>query len=987
MDYKLKIGDSLCGYNVTQANELPEINSQYYKLTHAKTGAEHVHIKNKDRENTFSVAFKTIPRDSTGIAHILEHTVLCGSKKFPVRDPFFSMIKRSLNTFMNAFTASDWTMYPFSTQNKKDFYNLMDVYLDAAFFPDLDELSFKQEGHRIETDENNPEASKLIYKGVVYNEMKGAMSSPDQVMVRSLLNALYPSTTYRFNSGGEPSAIPKLTHAHLKQFHARHYHPSNAFFYTYGDLALKDHLEFIEAKILDRFKKINPDTDVPSQPLWKHPKSVEYKYPLSKNEEPTEKFQVCVAWLTTDIKDSFEVLTLILLSQILLGNSGSPLRKELIESQLGTALSSGTGFDSDLRDTFFACGLKDVKAENTKKIETIILDVMESLVEKGIDPKMIESAIHQVEFRRKEITNTPYPYGIKLLLAFSGTWFHGGNPEDILLLDRHLTRIHDEISKGGFFESKIKKYFLDNPHRVTLTLAPDQTMEERENKETEKELAVIRNNMAQTDLAKIKNDVADLKSLQESDEDTSCLPTLEIQDIPPEIQTVEKADQYKSLPADFYSQPTSGIMYFSAATGINEIPENLLPLIPFFCTTLTRVGTAVHDYTEIAQLIDTHTGGVGLTAHASTGFRETTCIPFVTLNGKCLVRKQGKMFELIDEFVNKFNFSDLKRLKSILLEYQAGMESMIVQSGHRLAISLASRNFSFAGALNEEWYGIHQLQTIKQITSILSGDEKSDKKLQKLSDDLAAIANILFKPDNMRIALIGEDKTLKIIADSKAPLLMRTSKGSSSKGFRAPDIQIDSQIPREGWSTSTSVSFVAAAFKTVCMGHKDSPALAVISKMMRSMYLHREIREKGGAYGGFSTYSPESGMFCLASYRDPHIAATLKAFDGAAAFIRSGNYSEEDIKEAILQVCSDIDNPDSPGMAAQKAFYRNIIGLSDKARKKYKEMLLEVTSGMIKKTAKIYFSGNMSEKAVAVISGEEKLKKVNTKLNLELRRI
>ena len=479
MEDKLKKGDTLFGYHVIQANELPEINSKYYRLAHKRTGAEHIHIENKDKENTFSVAFKTIPRDSSGIAHILEHTALCGSKKFPVRDPFFSMIKRSLNTFMNAFTASDWTMYPFSTQNRKDFYNLMDVYLDAAFFPNLDELSFKQEGHRMETDENDPEELKLIYKGVVYNEMKGAMSSPDQVMVRSLLNALYPDTTYRFNSGGEPAVIPELTHSHLKKFHARHYHPSNAFFYTYGDLDIRDHLEFIESKILDQFEKIDPGTDVPSQSRWNNPKEAKYYYPLSKNEAPGEKFQVSVAWLTADIKDAFEILTLGLLSQILLGNSGSPLRKKLIESELGTALSSGTGFDSDLRDTFFACGLKDVKEENIKKIEAIIFDVMNDLTEKGIDPKLIDSAIHQVEFRRKEITNSPYPYGIKLLLAFSSSWFHGGSPEDILLLDKTLTKINKEISKGGFFERKIKEYFIDNPHRITLTLAPDQRMEEK----------------------------------------------------------------------------------------------------------------------------------------------------------------------------------------------------------------------------------------------------------------------------------------------------------------------------------------------------------------------------------------------------------------------------------------------------------------------------------------------------------------------------
>ena len=340
----LKADDYINDYRIERIESLKEISSIFYELKHAGTGAKHIHISNSDAENTFSVAFKTVPKDSTGVAHILEHTVLCGSKKYPVRDPFFSMLKRSLSTFMNAFTASDWTMYPFSTQNRKDFYNLMGVYLDAAFFPRLDELSFKQEGHRLEI-ENNPdsydsEAYQLFYKGVVYNEMKGAMSSPDQVMVRSILHALYPSTTYRYNSGGDPAEIPSLSYEQLKEFHRRHYHPSNAFFYTYGGIPLKDHLAFIEAKVLKRFNRIDSETDVDSQPRWRRPQSVSCPYPFNRNEDASKKCQVCVAWLTADIRDTFEVLALTLLEQILLGNSASPLRKALIDLGLGSLMPS-----------------------------------------------------------------------------------------------------------------------------------------------------------------------------------------------------------------------------------------------------------------------------------------------------------------------------------------------------------------------------------------------------------------------------------------------------------------------------------------------------------------------------------------------------------------------------------------------------------------------------------------------------------------------
>ena len=404
----LKTGARIDKYRINRIESLKEISSVFYELEHLSTGARHVHISNADAENTFSVAFKTVPRDSTGVAHILEHTVLCGSKRYAVRDPFFSMLKRSLSTFMNAFTASDWTMYPFSTQNTKDFYNLMGVYLDATFFPRLEKLSFKQEGHRLEI-ENDPTGNRLVYKGVVYNEMKGAMSSPDQVMVRSILKSLYPSSTYRYNSGGDPAEIPSLSYEQLKAFHRRHYHPSNAFFYTYGNLPLKDHLAFIEAQALNQFERIDPDTVVNSQPRWDHPQSVSYSYPFNPKEDDSQKCQICLAWLTADIQDTFDVLVLTLLEQILLGNSASPLRKALIDSALGSALCDGTGFDADNRDTLFVAGLKDVKQAAADKIEKIITEVFRDLVENGIDKTLIDSAIHQIEFHRKEITNTPSP--------------------------------------------------------------------------------------------------------------------------------------------------------------------------------------------------------------------------------------------------------------------------------------------------------------------------------------------------------------------------------------------------------------------------------------------------------------------------------------------------------------------------------------------------------------------------------------------------
>jgi Zn-dependent M16 (insulinase) family peptidase len=975
----LRQGQRVSQYLIKRVVALERINSFYYELEHLKTGARHVHVSRMDAENTFSVAFKTVPQNSTGVAHILEHSVLCGSQRFPVRDPFFSMLKRSLSTFMNAFTASDWTMYPFSTQNKKDFFNLMDVYLDAAFFPKLDELSFKQEGHRLEIEgdfkADDPEAFRLAYKGVVYNEMKGAMSSPDQVMIRSIQKQLYPSTTYHFNSGGDPAEIPSLTYGQLKKFHRRHYHPSNAFFYTYGNLPLADTLGFIHETVLKKFRRMAPHTGVPRQSRWRKPRMGTFSYPLQPSEDPSKKCQVCVAWLTADIKNSFDVLTLSLLEQVLLGNSAAPLRKALIDSGLGSALCDGSGFDADNRDTLFVSGLKDVEEASAEKIEAIIFEVLTDLADNGIDRKLIDSAIHQIEFHRKEITNTPYPYGIKLLLTFAGPWLHGGDPVKILRFEADLKKLRKRMQQGPFFENQLKKYFLNNAHRSRLTMVPDQQMEFHETVRVQSELEKIKQNLTHNEIEKIRQDAKALQLQQETVGDVSCLPTLQIEDIPAFVPTVKETAFDRKSSVTFYNQPTSGIFYFAASTGTGVLTRELIPWAPFFCYALTRAGTSLHHYTEMAKRIDAYTGGIGLATHARTRYDQgSTCLPFISFSGKCLVRNQEKMFEIIQEFIAHYDFSDQARLRNLLNEYRAGLQSMVVHNGHRLAISVASRNFSAARALGEAWSGIHQLKTIKQMT-----DNLSEKKLSALSQKLMRIGNRLLARKNFKMALIGDKTSLAPAGNSAAAIFEQLREGKDD-GFGPPRISLDDKILREGWSTSTAVSFAALTFETVRIIHADAPALAVISKLLRSMYLHREIREKGGAYGGFAIYSPEDGLFGFGSYRDPHIVGTLKVYDAAADFIRAGSYSAEDVKEAILQVCSEIDKPDPPGPAARKAFYRKIVSLSDEIRSQFKTRLLTLTRRDVKQAAEKYFDIQSAKRAVAVISNEEKLKKANQQL-------
>ena len=977
-------------FHMQRITPLPAINATCIEFEHVATGAKFIHIDIDDQENTFGVALKTVPEDSTGVAHILEHTVLCGSKDYPVRDPFFSMLKRSLSSFMNAFTSSDWTMYPFSTQNEKDYYNLMSVYLDAVFYPNIERLSFKQEGHRldIETERSDDGQEgdtvwRLAYKGVVYNEMKGAMSSPDQVCRRSLLNALYPDTTYRYNSGGDPADIPSLTHEQLLAFHRRYYHPSNAFFYSYGSFDLISQISFIQEKVLQHFDKIDPKTDVPPQSRWESPREATYYYPLSAQEDAQKKCQVCLAWLTADIKDTYDVLVLTLLEDILLGNAASPMRKALIDSGLGSSLSDAAGYDPDNRDTLFSFGLKDVEETSADEIKDIIWSVLEKLSTDGIDQRLIDAALHQLEFHRKEITNTPYPYGLKLFLTFCGSWFHGGDPTRVLQFDADVERLRKEVEKGGFFEQKIKDYFLENPHRVLYKLLPDHEMSQKEEVRIEKELEAVKSKLSASDLEHIKQDAATLEKLQDTEEDLSSLPTLKREDIPSTVKTVSASGQFQPIIGSCYEASTAGIFYYSAALGMGSISKELIPLIPFFCYVFNKMGTSKRDYVDMAKRMNAFTGGVGIGAHArSVADGNGQYIPFMLLEGKCLSRNLGKMYDILEEFTLHHDFSNQDRLGQLLREYQSGLESMIVQNGHRLAMSLAARQFLPQAALSETWFGVSQLQFIKSLVSDLN-----DNRISTVMGDLSTIANKLFTTGNFTSAYIGETADIETsLSFDKAYFdkLPQDPNGKVTPEFKPLEMDMTAgELPREGWYTSSSVSFVAKTFKAVPIGHPDAPALAVISKLLRSLFLHREIREKGGAYGGFSLYSSEDGLFSFASYRDPHIVRTLDTFKGAAQFIRSGKITDQDINEALLQVCSEIDKPDPPGPAARKGFLRTIISLTDDTRRQYKKDLLALDKQRVLAVAEKYFGPEKPDKkdhAVAVISGKELLDSANEKL-------
>ncbi len=969
------IGTRKHGFTVTGVTPLPEINITLMELQHDRTGARMVHLAANDPNNLFAVGFRTPPDDSTGVAHILEHTTLCGSKRFPVRDPFFSMLKRSLNTFMNAMTASDWTLYPFSSQNKKDFYNLLDIYLDATFFPLLNERDFRQEGHRMEFESQEDPETPLVYKGVVYNEMKGAMSDPSSLLSRRLGPALFPTTTYRHNSGGEPVDIPGLTWQQLRDFHDNYYHPSNAYFFTYGDLPLEKHLEVIEEQALKHFSRNDIDTSVPAETRRDQSSRVVETFPLDPGLPTEKRSMVQLAWLTCDINDSLDRLGLSLLANLLLGNPAAPLYKALLDSGLGSNLAPGLGYHDDYRTTFFASGLQGTEPEHAEAIEKLTLDTLEEVALKGFSKERIEATLHRLEFSIKEVTGDQYPYPLVLLMRLLGPWIHGGNPADALRFDDLLTRLREELEAGPYFENLIRRYLLENPHRVTLTLKPDPDRKKREDAETRRTLAEIKSTLNEAQKQALVEQARQLQAAQEEEDDLSCLPTLELSDIVAEEPEVQSSlSEVSGMPIRWFDQPTNGIAYVSGHLDTSGLSEEQLGYLPLFCTLLTQIGASGYSHTDMAERMEAATGGIFLrTVVLDNPVDITGCQQgIVTIKGKALVRNQGQMLEIIRDIFTAPDFTDFKRLHTVINQVKTSMENSIPSSGHSYAARAAASQLTAASRLRELWNGLEQVRLTKELA------KRSPEELGAFAATMTAIARQLLCRQRISLSVCAEKHTFEEIGASMASFILELPTGTDAAAPAPPCFAPHGEY--RGWAASVPVNYVTQVFRAVSYTHPDSAALLVLSKLMRANFLHREIREKGGAYGGMASYNTEGGTFSLLSYRDPHLSRTLNVYDQAVAWAIKGDFGKDAIKEAILAVFADLDRPISPGSRGIQEFGNIRQGLTLEMRNQLRRQVLAMNRQALVEAASKYLASENRLSAVSVIASESVLKEANSDL-------
>jgi Zn-dependent M16 (insulinase) family peptidase len=939
------------GYTIVRREPLERLEGTYIELAHRGTGARHIHIECPDDNNGFAVAFTTPPKDSTGVAHILEHVVLAGSRRYPVRDPFFSMTRRSLATFMNAFTGSDRTVYPFSTRNAKDYRNLLDVYLDATFFPRLARDSFMQEGIRLEFEDPANPASGLRFKGVVFNEMKGALATPGAAMQRAIGRTLFRGTTYEHESGGDPKEIPDLTWERLQEFHARHYHPSNARFYTYGNLPLARTLEAIESAALIHFERADANDHIEDVTRLAAPTSAVEPYPASagaEGEDATRLSQALTAWVTVPSVDSFRSLAMNVLSEVLLSNAGSPLRKALIASGLGSALADGSGLHEDQKQAVFGAGLKGIKREDAEKVQKVVLDTLEHLADRGLDSSQVDAAIHHLEFARRERSNAGFPYALRLLFALIPAYAYDGDPFAALNFDADLEHLEKARAEGRFFENLIRAELLDNPHRALLTVVPDTELEERERNAELERVRKIERGLSDDEKKTIVADALRLKADQEAKQDVSVLPTLELTDIPMRFEDVPSHDvTLRHAKLEFYPQPTNGITYLDIRTDFSRLSPEQRDLLPVFGRVLTHSGAAGQDYAEVAARIAAVTGGVGAAAQVQSLAATDDYIQSFVISGRALDRNAEPFVELLTDLLVRLEIEP-KRLKEIIAEITTRLETSIAGLGFTFAILRAHSKLSSEGSENDRLQGIAMLHTMRRLAR-LDADGLTD-----LIARLNEIRTTLFQPGALRIIVTCEDgmvEPLEELLGGLVAALPHDGEPPQAERSGAIDGAPEARI------APVPVAFNVRIFRTVRYTHPDAPALLVLANYVRDTFLHRELREKGGAYGGYAQSGVANGTFYLGSYRDPNIVRTYEVFDDAVRYVVEEDIDPEHLKEAILGACGDVDPLESPDIKGRREATNRATGFTRVLRERFKKRLLEVTADDLRRVTRAYFQG------------------------------
>ncbi len=903
--------NNLPGYELLKTEELADVKGTGFLFRHKKTGARIGVVKNSDENKVFCIGFKTPPKDSTGVAHITEHTVLCGSEKFPSKDPFVELVKGSLNTFLNAMTFSDKTIYPVASCNDKDFRNLENVYLDAVFYPNLHKVDeiFKQEGWHYELENENDD---IKINGVVYSEMKGVFSNPDSVAQRSVTDVLFPDTEYGVESGGDPDDIPNLTIENYRAFHKTFYHPTNSYIWLYGDVDVEEQLNWMDREYLSHFDKITVDSSIKTQKPYGSIKRFERFYSAEEEREDGKGVYYSYNVLAGENTDLLKGLSFEVLDYCLFGAQGAPVKKALVEAGIGDEVWDY--YDGGVLQPYFSVDVKNAKPGQVDRFVDIIRTTLQKVVDEGINVNTVNAAINAQEFKYREADFGGYPKGLMYGITALSTWLYDDN---MVFDNMRMGEAYAELRKKvgtRWFEDLIKEYFLDSKHGAVLTVSPKIGLNKEKSDALAAKLADYKASLSKAELKKLIEDTAKLKKYQEepsSEEDMKKIPLLEISDIKKEGKGFNNE---KILPylgdVVWHDYDTNGIAYIRLGFKVDCLTSEELEYANLLNNCLAIVDTDKHSYGDLNDEINMYTGGIHSSMDYYIDYNDyKTYVPFLFLKGSCLYTQIDKTFELLCEVLSGSKYSDTKRNKEIFLESRSGMESRLMGNGTAIAsIRLKAYDLE-SGVFDDSVNGVGYYRSIKRIL------DNYDKNAEEVAERIKEVAGKIFTRENLVVSIIsdkeGIDKCKKGI-ESVYDIL------PSKKQAKALKLRVSAK--NEGFKTPGTVQYVCRGGNFKKAGFERSGVLQVLTSMLSYGYLWNEIRVKGGAYGAWINFGSDSGFTYLGSYRDPNLKATNEVYEKLADYLANFEADEREMTKAVIGTFGKIDAPLTPRQAGERSF-------------------------------------------------------------------
>ncbi|WP_058485083.1 insulinase family protein [Defluviitalea phaphyphila] len=929
----MELNDIVYGFRLLEKQEIKEVNSTAYIFVHEKSGAKLLSLQNDDKNKVFAITFRTPPQDNTGLPHILEHSVLCGSRKFPTKDPFVELAKGSLNTYLNAMTFSDKTMYPIASTNDKDFFNLMDVYLDAVFYPNIYKYPeiLMQEGWHYELQNKDDE---ITYNGVVYNEMKGAFSSPESILFRKIEESLFPDTPYGKESGGDPEYIPDLTYEDFIKFHRKYYHPSNSYIYLYGNGNLEKQLEFIDREYLSNFDRKSIDSNIPIQKAFDNIKEININYPISPEETEKEKTFLSLNYVIDKSTNPEIYLAFQILEYLLLETPAAPLKKAILDAGIGKDVFGS--FDTSIQQPTFSIIVKNSDKEKAEKFQKTVKETLTNLVNKGIDKKLIKAAVNSKEFILREADSRNYPKGLIYAIKVMSTWLYDKNPLINLKYEPILEKIKDSFT-APYFENLIKKYLLNNTHGTLIILTPKKGLLEEKTQKIREKLLDYKNKLSDEEIEKLIIQTKQLKKRQitpDNPKDIEKIPLLSLEDLNKKAEKLPQVEkEEEGVKVLFHPMFTNKITYLNLYFDLKGLDQKLIPYAGMLVGILSKMDTKNYEYADLSNEINIHTGGISIYADTfGINGKPNEYESKLILKSKALTKKFPELINLIREIITSTSFENEKRLLEIIREMKSRMEMVLFDQGHMVVANRLLSYFSEKDRYNEELKGFSFYQFVTDI------EEKFETKKLEVINNLKETAKQIFNKNNLLIGITSQEEDYEEIRKYLSILFEDLNDNVINK----KKYSFNEEIKNEGLMTQSNVQYVAKGYNFLELGYSYSGKLQVLKTIIGLDYLWNKVRVQGGAYGAFINFSRTGNVF-FSSYRDPNLKRTLNIYDEVGKYLAEFNASRRDMTKYIIGTISRYDHPLTPSMKGEKAVSQYISKITYEDTQKEREEILSTT--------------------------------------------